>query len=162
MIDYPGFGKSTGPLTEDRLYAYSAQLYKLARTRFSADSIIIYGKSMGTGIAAQLAAQHNLKLLMLETPYYSIPELVGHFLPLYPVSRMIHYKLPNYAYIPKVLAPVVIVQGDDDGVVPYRQAKRLEPLLKKNDQFITIEGGSHNDLSTYPRYHQVLDSLLAH
>jgi pimeloyl-ACP methyl ester carboxylesterase len=162
MIDYPGFGKSTGPLTEDRLYAYSAQLYKLARASYSADSIIIYGKSMGTGIAAQLASTHNLKLLVLETPYYSIPALVGHFLPIYPVSRMIHYQLPNYDYIPKVLAPIVIFQGNDDGVVPYRQAKRLEPLLKKGDRFITIEGGSHNDLSSYPLYQQSLDSLLSH
>lgn len=160
MIDYPGFGKSTGPLTEERLYAYSEQLYKLAHARFSADSIILYGKSMGTGIAAELASKQKAKLLVLETPYYSIRSLVKRYLPIYPVDRLIHYKLPTYEFLPKVSEPVVIFHGTDDGVVPYSNAKKLGALLKPGDQFITIEGGSHNDISTYPLYQEKLDSLL--
>jgi len=54
MIDYPGFGKSTGKFTEQQLYDLALQLYKLARTKFDPAKIIIYGKSMGTGIASQL------------------------------------------------------------------------------------------------------------
>lgn len=160
MIDYPGFGKSTGPLTEERLYAYAAQLYKMARAGYGADSIIIYGKSMGTGIAAELASTRSCKLLLLETPYYSLRSLVGRYLPVYPVSRMIHYNLPTWQYLPKVLAPVVIFQGTDDGVVPYSNAVRLQPLLKAGDRFITIEGGSHNDLQEYEGYRLGLDSVL--
>ncbi|MBZ5858274.1 alpha/beta hydrolase [Flavihumibacter profundi] len=160
MIDYPGFGKSTGPLTEERLYAYSEQLYKLARSKYGADSIILYGKSMGTGIAAELATKHNIKMLVLETPYYSIRSLVKRYFPIYPIDRIIHYELPTGQYLAKVIAPVVIFQGTDDGVVPYSQAKKLQPLLKPTDRFFTIEGGSHNDLSTYPLYQSKLDSLL--
>lgn len=160
MIDYPGFGKSTGPLNEERLYAYSAQLYKLARGRFSPDSIILYGKSMGTGIAAELASKQKAKMLVLETPYYSIRSLVKRLLPIYPIDRLIHYEFPTYRFLPDVMEPITIIQGTDDGVVPYSQAQKLLPLLKPNDKFVTIEGGSHNDLSTYPIYQHVLDSLL--
>ncbi len=160
MIDYPGFGKSTGPLTEDRLYAYSAQLYKLARSRYGVDSIILYGKSMGTGVAAELASKQKAKMLVLETPYYSIRSLMKRYLPIYPIDRMIHYEIPTYKFLQNIMEPVVIFQGTDDGVVPYSQAKKLQPLLKKGDQFITIEGGSHNDLMDYPLYRQKLDSLL--
>ncbi|ULQ52678.1 alpha/beta hydrolase [Flavihumibacter fluvii] len=160
MIDYPGFGKSTGPLTEERLYAYSEQLYKLAHATFAADSIIVYGKSMGTGIAAELAARYTTKLLVLETPYYSIRSLVKRYLPIYPVDRLIHFELPTYKHLQNVTEPVVIFQGTDDGVVPFKNAIKLQPLLKAGDQFVTIEGGSHNDIPTYPVYQKKIDSLL--
>jgi uncharacterized protein len=160
MIDYPGYGKSTGPLTEQRLYAYAEQLYKLAVTRFAKDSIILYGKSMGTGIAAWLASRKNCKELILETPYYSITSLSAHYFPIYPVSRMIHYKIPSYEYLQQVIVPVTIFHGTADGVIPYSNAEKLKPFLKPADKFITIAGGSHNDLNDYPLFHQKLDSLL--
>jgi hypothetical protein len=73
---------------------------------------------------------------------------------------MVHYKLPTYQYLQNVIAPVTILHGTDDHIIPYRNANRLRPLLKPNDQFITIEGGGHNDLSTFPLFQQKLDSLL--
>jgi len=160
MIDYPGFGKSTGPFTEQRLYDYSEQLYKLARSRFGEDSIIIYGKSMGTGIAAQLASRKKARLLILETPYYSIRSLIKRYFPIYPIDRMIHYDFPTWSYLPKVMEPVIIFQGNDDGVVPHSNAIKLEPLLKPGDRFITIDKGMHNDLGRFPVYNHVIDSLL--
>src|SRR5687767_3790365 len=69
IIDYPGFGKSTGKFTEQILYDWADHMYNFARSKFNADSIIIYGKSMGTGIAAHLASVQPCKKLILETPY---------------------------------------------------------------------------------------------
>ncbi|MES1222248.1 MAG: alpha/beta fold hydrolase, partial [Bacteroidota bacterium] len=102
MMDYPGYGKSTGALTEQRLYDYAEQLYTLAASRFSKDSIVLYGKSMGTGIAAYIASRKNCKEVILETPYYSITSLSAHYFPIYPVGRMIHYKIPSYEYLQQV------------------------------------------------------------
>ena len=70
MIDYPKFGKSMGELTEENLYEGALQLYKLAKLRFKPSEIIIYGKSLGTGIATQLASIRDCQHLILETPYY--------------------------------------------------------------------------------------------
>ena len=161
MIDYPGFGKSTGRLTEQRLYEYATQLYKLARTKWDKEKIIIYGRSMGTGIAAYLASRSDCKRLILETPYYSMHALIAHYLPIFAISNLIHYRLPTFEYLPKVLAPVTIFHGTSDGVIPYSNAKRLQATLKPGDQFITIEGGGHNNLNEFPRVQQVLDSLLS-
>jgi pimeloyl-ACP methyl ester carboxylesterase len=161
MIDYPGYGKSTGKLTEDMLYDYAAQLYKLARSRFPADSIIIYGKSMGTGIAAQLASKRDCKALVLETPYYSLTSLAGIYFPVYPVGRMIHYRLPTNEYLKQVIAPVTIFHGTSDWVIPYRNARRLKALMKPGDIFVTIPGGGHNNLNDFPLFHRQLDSLLS-
>ena len=160
MLDYPGFGKSTGRFTEQELYGYALQLYKLARTKYKPADIIIYGKSLGTGIASQLASVRDCKYLILETPYYSMNSLAAHYLPVYPVSRMLHYHFPTNEYLKEVTAPIIIFHGTDDGVVPYSNATRLVGVLKQSDEFITVEGGSHNDLNDFPLFHQKLDSLL--
>ena len=161
MIDYPGYGKSTGSLTEQHLYDFAEQFYTLARSRFPKDSIVIYGKSLGSGIATWLASRKDCKQLILETPYYSITSLCSRYFPIYPVGRMIHYKIPCYEYLKQVIAPVTIFHGTSDWVITYSNAQRLKPSLKTNDKFITIEGGSHNDLNDFPLFQQQLDSLLA-
>lgn len=160
LIDYPGFGKSTGKLTERTLYDWANYMYNFARTRFSADSIIVYGKSMGTGIATHLASIQPCKKLILETPYYDYPSVIKHYIPVYPIEWMIHYKIPTHDYIEKVKAPITIFQGTSDWLVTYNNAKRLKPFLKTGDEFVTIEGGGHNDLYNYKETVEKLDSLL--
>ncbi len=161
MADYPGYGKSTGPVSESILYQESMQLYKLARTRYRPDQIIIYGKSLGSGIAAQLASVRDCKRLILETPYYSLTSLVRIYLWMYPLDLLLHYHLPTHDYLTKVTAPVSIFHGSSDGVIPYFNARRLRDFLKKDDEFITIEGGSHRDLNRFPLMREKLDSLLS-
>jgi alpha-beta hydrolase superfamily lysophospholipase len=161
MIDYPGFGKSTGKLTEEKLYDWALQVYKIAHRRFSADSIIIYGKSMGTGIATELASIRDCKRLILETPYYDFPSVVSHYLPFFPVKLMLHYEIPTYEYIQNVKAPVSIFHGTSDWIVTYKNTIRLKKLLKPRDEVITIPGGEHNNLYQYKTTIHKLDSLLS-
>lgn len=160
MMDYPGFGKSTGAINEERLYSDADQIYRMAAKRISSDSILIYGKSLGTGIASELASRRNCKRLILETPYYSMPALAMFHFPIFPAKRMLRYQLPTYACLPQVKAPVTIFQGTRDRIIPYRHAKKLQPLLKKGDEFVTIEEGSHNDLAEFPYYHMKLRAIL--
>jgi uncharacterized protein len=162
MIDYPGFGKSTGTIKEELLYSYASLVYKIAKKQYDKEKIIIYGKSMGTGIAAQLASLKDCKHLILETPYYSLKNLISHFLPFYPIGQMIRYQLPTHDYLPKVYAPVTIFQGDNDRIVPYSNAVKLKPLLKPTDQFISITNGKHNNLSSFPIYKTKLTEILNH
>lgn len=161
MVDYPGFGKSTGTLTEAALYQQALEVYKMARVRFAPGDIVIYGRSLGSGIATQLASIRDCKSLVLETPYYSFTSLARRFLWMYPVDQMMKYKFPTYSFLEKVTAPVTICHGTDDGVIPFSNAKRLEPILKPQDEFVTVEGGSHNDLSSSPQLRHKIDSLLS-
>jgi uncharacterized protein len=160
MIDYPGYGKSTGKRNEQQLYNWALAFYQLARARFSPDSIIIYGRSVGTGIAAQLASIRDTRYLILESPYFSFPSIFDTYLPIYPWEKIIHYQFPTFHFLPDVTAPVIIFHGTDDWTIPISNAKKLKPLLKKNDRFIVIEKGRHNDLPTFPLYQATLDSLL--
>ena len=160
MPDYPGYGKSIGEASEKMFYEEALQVYKLARSKYEPGKIVLYGKSLGSGIAAQLASVRDCRRLILETPYYSMTSLVRPYAFIYPLGALMHFKLPTNTYLPKVTAPITIFQGTDDGVVPYRNAARLKPLLKQGDGFITVEGGSHNDLGKFPVVQKAIDSLL--
>ena len=159
MMDYPGFGKTTGKLIEQIMYNDAATLYQMARARFSKDSIIIYGKSIGTGVASQLASVKDCKSLILETPYYSIRALMKNYAFIYPVSRMAKYHFPTHKYFKKIEVPVTLFHGTKDEVVPYRQSLKL---VKENPgvRLVTIDKGKHNNLNDSPLFHQQLDSLL--
>ncbi len=160
MEDYPGYGKSTGERTEKKLYEQAMQVYKMAAGKYKSDSIILYGKSLGTGIASYVASQTNCRQLILETPYYSIPDLFGCYAPIYPTQRMSIYKIPTNEYLQQVKYPITIFHGTDDGVVPYRCAKKLKAVLKPTDEFVTIEKGTHHNLYEFDVYRKTMDSLL--
>ena len=162
MVDYPGYGKTTGKFTEENVYMQAREIYKLANTKFGADSIIVYGKSLGSGIAAWLASRKTCKRLILETPYYSIPDLFSHYAPIYPVESLSKFKFPTGEYLKDVKVPVTIFHGTDDWIIPYSHAAKLKQVLKPGDEFITIDKGSHNNLNDFPLFHKKLDSILSH
>jgi len=158
--DYPGYGKTTGDLSEENIYKQAKEVYRLANSKFASDSIIVYGRSLGTGVASYIAAKFSCRRLILETPYYSMPDVLSTYAPIYPTERMLHFKFPVGEYLEEVKAPVTIFHGTSDKVIPYRCAEKLKKVLKSGDEFITIEKGTHNNLNDFPLFHQKLDSLL--
>lgn len=160
MADYPGFGKARGRATEELMYEEAKQLYLLARKKYRPDQIIVYGKSIGTGVAAYLASIRDCRDLVLETPYHSIASLLRPILGIYPLQKLLHFQFPTYQYLPLVKAPITILHGTDDGVIRYKNAQQLLPLLKPADQFITIDGGAHNNLADYPLFKKTIKEVL--
>ena len=159
MVDYPGYGKSTGERTEQILYDDAMRVYQVASKNFSPDSIIIYGKSLGTCIAIQLASVRQCKRLILETPFYSLDALARRYFFIYPVKPMTAYSLPAYKFFSAVKSPVTIFHGTKDGTIPINQSRRLLKL-KPQAELVTIDKGKHNNLHEFPLYHRKLDSLL--
>lgn len=159
MADYPGFGKSTGTIAEQTLYDDAMILYKMARAQFNKDSIILYGRSLGSGIAAQLASVRDCKHLVLETPYYSMDRLMSNYTWIYPIRWISDYHLPTHIYLKEVIAPVTVFHGTDDGLIPYRHAKQLKAENSKLN-LVTIENGTHNNLNSFPLYKQTLQHIL--
>ena len=158
MIDYPGYGKTTGKRTEQTMYEDATLFYDLAIKKTTSEKIIIYGKSLGTGVASYLASIKSCNHLVLETPYYSMTSMARNYAPLYPVS-LIRYSFPVYQYLKAVKAPITIFHGTSDKVVPYKQSQKLRkemPVI----ELITVPGGTHNNLYTFPAVIQKLDSIL--
>ncbi len=159
LMDYPGYGKSTGAFDEQQFYNYAEQVYKLARTDISPDSIIIYGRSLGTGFAAYVASKNKAKLIILETPYYSMSSLAGEYFPVYPTGYIVRFKVHTYSYIEKCVMPVFIFHGTKDKTISLNNALKLKPYLKKTDEFLIIPNGMHNGLPGNPIIQAKFDSL---
>lgn len=160
MMDYPGYGKSTGKLTEKDIYADATLLYKMVKSKIHPDSIIIYGKSLGTGVATYLASRTDCKKLILETPYASIDDLVGNYAFMYPVSEMVKYHFPVKEYLDQVTMPVYLLHGTKDEVVSFSHSKKLKKMYPDKIDLTGIEKGKHNNLADFPQFQQKLDSII--
>lgn len=152
MIDYRGYGKSSGSPTEENLYSDAQIILKWSRTNFNYTHIIIYGRSLGAAVATYLAAQSTPDLLILETPFDKLANVL-YSLP----SR---YSFNNYTMLPEVTCRKVIIHGTEDSVVPLSAALRLKSLLHEEDKFVIIEGASHNNLREFKEYHETLKEML--
>lgn len=162
MIDYRQFGKSTGELSEKALHADARYVYEWAKKQFPEDEIVIYGRSLGTGIATRLASETNPKILLLETPYFSLIDVGESYLSILPYDRLLRYKMRTDLCIQAVKCPIHLFHGTKDEVVPYQSSLKLAKLLNKKPSEIltTIPEGKHKNLGEFQEYHLALDSLL--
>jgi uncharacterized protein len=160
MVDYPGYGKSSGELTQDMMQNLTIKLYDLATQKYESTKVIIYGKSLGTGLAAYLASVKEGKQLILETPYYSMASLAHRYTPFLPVSLLLKMNFTTGEYFKTISEPITIFHGLQDEVIPFTNAMRLIPGMKKGDCFVSIPGGKHNDLPSKKIYQTTLDSLM--
>ncbi|WP_370088604.1 alpha/beta hydrolase [Ekhidna sp.] len=160
IVDYRGYGKSTGKRSQVRMLHDADAIYEFAKTKETEDRIILFGRSLGSGFASYLAGKNNPKKLILETPFYSLREVAGSLIPIYPTGFLLKYQLPNFQYLEKVETPIYIFHGDQDEIVPFASGKRLYETLGENAKFITIEGGHHNDLSAFDAYWAEMEKVL--
>ena len=161
IMDYRTYGKSTGKLSEEAFYDDAQFCYDYLLKHYNENEITIYGRSLGTGIATNLASKNQPKQLIIETPYYSILDVAKHRFPIFPVEKLLKYKFPTKAFIVDVDCPITMFHGTDDGVVPYSSAEKLYAVAPKDrTQFFTIEGGGHNNLVDYEKYRTNITKIL--
>ncbi|WP_282136585.1 alpha/beta hydrolase [Seonamhaeicola maritimus] len=160
VMDYRTFGKSKGELSEAAFFSDAQFCYNYLLDRYDEKSISVYGRSLGTGIATYISSTNSPKQLVLETPYYSIADVGKSRFPIYPVKWLLKYKFQSYKYIQNVSCPITIFHGTNDDVVPYTSGKELYKVAsKKNAEFITIDGGRHNNLRRYDIYQQKIGQI---
>lgn len=161
VMDYRTYGKSTGELSEVALYADAQMCYDYLLKTYDEKDIILYGRSLGTGVVTNLASSNNPKQVILETPYYSLVSVAKHRFPLFPVEQLMTYRMPSNEFIQEVRCPVTIIHGTDDSVVPFESGKQLfDECKSKQKAFVRIEGGEHNNLIEFEKYHLTIDSIL--
>ena len=160
MIDYRGYGKSTGHPSEEVLYQDAESVLQWALSRVSTNRLIIYGRSLGSAVASHLAMKANPDLLILETPFDELSGALWE--PLQPLMHFVPLQsvFSNKAHLASVKCKKVIFHGTSDKIVPLSSALRLKPLLGDNDEFIIIEHGGHRNLRSFSVYHSKLEELL--
>jgi fermentation-respiration switch protein FrsA (DUF1100 family) len=161
VMDYRTYGKSTGKLSEKALYKDAQMYYDHLLKSYDESDIVLYGRSLGTGLATYLASQNNPRQILLETPYYDLFSVAKKRFPFFPVIHLMSYRFPSHEYIKKVTCPITIFHGTDDYIVPFDSGKRLFDAIGDNEKsFIEIEGGRHNDLIDFEEYHHNIDKAL--
>ena len=160
MMDYAGYGKSDPKLTtEKRLFGDIQLLYDTMKTLYSEDQIVVYGRSMGTGIASSLLVNNSPKMLILETPYYNLKKLV-RFYAIAPVPVFfVRWNLANNEHILSSGIPVYIFSGTADEIIPHQQSIDLANL-RDGVELYAIENGKHSDLDKFPEFHRGLGEVL--
>ena len=161
VMDYRTYGKSTGTLSEKALFSDAQMFYDYALDHYPEENIILYGRSLGTGIAAKMAAENQPKQLILESPYYSLQDLAKKRFPFLPVKWLLKYQLLTHEFIQLVRCPISIFHGTEDTVVPYESGERLFNSLNiRQKRFISIPEGSHNDLVEFDSYLEGIEEVL--
>lgn len=161
VMDFRGYGKSTGVLSQKALYDDAQLFYNLLLKSYSENEIVVYGRSLGTTFATYVAANNHPKQLILEAPFYSLDEVASERFPIYPVSWVLKYHFPTYQYLKEVSCPILILHGTDDSVVNYKNGEKLSKIKTKGKLiFITFPKGNHHNLVNYELYKNTLDSIL--
>ena len=160
LMDYRGFGKSMGKRTEAALFNDGQFVYKWLTTQYPEDKIIIYGRSLGSGIAARIASWNRPKMLLLDSPYYSFLYHIRRYGFWLPLKWLLKYKIRTDQFLKKISCPVFILHGDRDRLIPFNQSLLLQRVNPGMVHLIKIDGGGHNNLPGFPEYHEWLYDIL--
>jgi fermentation-respiration switch protein FrsA (DUF1100 family) len=152
IFDYRGYGRSEGePVGERELYADADAAYDfLTRERGVAPGkLVLYGQSLGTAAAIDLAARRECGALVAESGLSSAADMAGAIMPWLPrsVRGLTKNKLDSVGKIARVSCPVLVVHGSRDDLIPAEQGRRLYDAAREPKQLKIIEGAGHNDLS---------------
>lgn len=161
VVDYRGYGKSTGSPSEAALYSDAREVYKWSKDHLQGDHFVLYGRSLGSAVASNLAAAVRPPLLILETPFDELRSVIAPYARGLEGLLPVKYSFSNAENLRSVPSRVVIFHGTVDNIVPLESAMRLRGLLKNRSDFVVIPGGTHRNLGTFPEYREKLKEVLA-
>ncbi len=165
LVEYRGYGVSRGSPkpSEPGLYLDAATtLDALEQRGVKKDRVVLWGLSLGTGVAAEMALRGRGAALVLLAPYTSIRAIASHYAPVFPTSLIVDEHFDTLAKAPKIQVPVLVIHGDTDEVIPVAMGKEVAATFPKA-KLIIVKGGHHNDLfahaEVFPAILALIDSL---
>ena len=160
MVDYRGFGKSTGRRTQKAVKRDMQVVYNKIKEKVDEKFIILYGRSLGSGFATKLASMNNPRMLILDAPYYSLRHVAKKYIPFMPLSLLLKFPMPTYKWLKYVNCPIHIIHGTDDRLIPYKTSVRLSKIKPLQTMLHTVIGGGHKNLNTFESYHRMLTEII--
>lgn len=146
-VSYPSFSGSTGSPTEASVIAAALAGYDdLRKSGVPASDIVLWGESLGTGVAVQVATQRPVSAVVLEAPYSSVVDVAAARFWYLPVRVLMWDRFDSVAFAPRVTAPVLILAGTEDEIIPVRFARRLSAALHGDTRYVEYPTGRHLNL----------------
>lgn len=156
MVDYRGYGKSDGVIqSEAQLLQDGESVYRWALDRYAEDRIVLCGRSIGSGIAAYLTAEHQPKTLILQSAYYSLLDMKRRLYPFVP-NFLLRYPLRTDLWLARVRCPVFLIHGRRDTLIPFDSSERLLAKIPGEKRLFAVDEAGHDDLADYPSYDHAL------
>ena len=160
ILDFRGFGKSRGRRTEEILFSDLQHVYKWLSDEYAEERIILYGRSLGSGLAARVASWNRPRMVILDCPYYSFLYHISRYAFLLPIRWLLRYHIRTDRFIKKVRCPIHIIGATKDRLIPYRQSEMLKNLVPEKITLHPIVGAGHNNMPDFPEYHDLLYDIL--
>lgn len=162
MMTYRGFGGSTGVPSEKANVSDALAVYDAIRASgIPAASIVVYGESLGTGVAIQVASQREVAGVILDAPYTSIVDLATLHYPYLPARWLMTDRYETLLFAARVTAPVLIVHGEADEVIPVEMSRRVADALNGPVKLATFPGAGHSDHYLFGSYETIYMWLAA-
>jgi fermentation-respiration switch protein FrsA (DUF1100 family) len=147
IFDYRGYGRSEGTVSEEGTYrdAEAALRYLQSRDDVDSKNIVLFGRSLGAAVAAEIAIREECLALILESPFVSVREMARAAFPLLPIGPLLRTRYDVVEKIKSLKVPLLVLHGDQDEVVPFSQGRRVFEAAPQPKEFYTIRGAHHND-----------------
>jgi uncharacterized protein len=159
VIDYRGYGKSTGAFEEAQMYNDAQLSYDYVKKQFSEDKIIVYGRSLGTTFAAKVSSDNNPKHVILEAPFYNLHHAANYKYKVIP-KFILNFKFKSNEYISKIKSPVTIFHGTEDKTTPIEGSQDLFKLIiATKKEFIPLKKGTHHNVRSFQKYTATLKTI---
>ena len=162
LVNYRGYGASEGKPTETALVSDAVELYDWARGRADIDGerIAVHGRSLGSGVAVQLAAARPVRCVILTTPFESALDVAKEVYPWLPVSLLMRHPFDSARRAPAIHVPALLLTGGADTLIPKHHAERLAAVWGGPVEHLSFEGFGHNDIDLAPPYAQAIHAFL--
>lgn len=145
LTDYRGYGGNPGAPSEEALAADAHAALSYVRSRSGDDPVVYYGESLGAGVAVGLATEKPPAALVLRSPFASLPDVASVHYPWIPTSLLLRDRYPNVERIPQIDAPVLVIAGSGDSIVPEEQSRKVFEAASEPKTLVVVDGAGHND-----------------
>ncbi len=160
LVSYRGYGDNPGTPTEENLIEDGmAGMRFLASTGVPSGQIILYGESLGTGVAAAVAQRNEIAAVILEAPFTSVADVSQHHYFYVPARYLVKDRFDTSKRIKNLQAPLLIIHGERDGVIPWKLGRALFDLAPEPKFFLSIPKATHNNLYDFGVALSVIDFM---
>lgn len=158
LLHYRGYDGSAGKPSEAALIADALALFD--KVHAAHPSVVVVGRSLGSGVAVQVASMRPVNRLVLVTPYASLQDLAARHFPWFPVRWLLRDKFESWRYAPQVSAPTLVIAAERDEVIPRDSTEALYSRFRSGVAvFQLVAGAGHNTISESPQYMALLEGV---
>ena len=162
FMNYRGYGRSAGRPGERAMIADALEIFDWAAQRPDIDAtrIALHGRSLGTGVAVQVAAARPVRCVLLTSPFASARAVAAEIYPWLPVALLLRHPFDSAAHAPALRMPALILIGEADTLIPGRHSERLASLWAGEVHKHSFPGFGHNDIALHPAYGAAIRAFL--